>query len=53
MGLAVSESFSPPEQVIDARYQIGIHMPSAVRGTAEGGLAITPAGLSAKRRLQY
>ena len=53
MALAGIESFIPPDQVIDAMYQIGINMPSAVRETAEGGLAITPAGLSAKRRLQY
>ena len=53
MALAGIESFIPPDQVIDAMYQIGINMPSAVRETAEGGLAITPAGLSAKRRLRY
>ena len=36
------ESFIPPDQVIDAMYQIGINMPSAVRETAEGGLPAAP-----------
>ena len=53
MALAGIESFIPPDEVIDAMYQIGVNMPSAVRETAEGGLAITQTGLSAKRRLQY
>lgn len=53
MALAGVESFIPPDEVIDAMYQIGVNMPAAVRETAEGGLAITPTGASAKRRLEY
>lgn len=53
MALAGIESFIPPDEVIDAMYQIGVNMPKALRETAEGGLAVTQTGLSAKRRLQY
>ncbi len=51
LALAGVESFIPPDEVIDAMYQIGCNMPSCIRETAEGGLAITPTGLKAKRRL--
>ncbi len=51
MALAGVESFVPLDQVIDAMYQIGLSMPRALRETAEGGLAVTPAGQAAKRRL--
>lgn len=53
MALAGIESFIPPDEVIDAMYQIGVNMPAAIRETAEGGLAISQTGISAKRRLQY
>ena len=39
------------DEVIDAMYQIGCAMPACIRETAEGGLAATPTGLAAKRRL--
>ncbi|MEA5039712.1 MAG: L-serine ammonia-lyase, iron-sulfur-dependent, subunit alpha [Clostridiaceae bacterium] len=51
MALAGIESFIPLDEVIDAMYQIGCAMPSCIRETAEGGLAVTPTGLAAKRRL--
>jgi len=51
MALAGIESFIPLDEVIDAMYQIGINMPACLRETAEGGLAATPTGLAAKRRL--
>lgn len=51
LALAGIESFVPLDQVIDAMYQIGCGMPSCVRETGEGGLAVTPAGIAAKRRL--
>lgn len=51
LALAGVESFVPPDEVIDAMYQIGCNLPSCIRETAEGGLAITPTGLRAKRRL--
>ena len=51
MALAGIRSFIPLDEVIDAMYQIGCSMPSCIRETAEGGLAATPTGLAAKRRL--
>ncbi len=51
MALAGIRSFVPLDEVIDAMYQIGTVMPSCIRETAEGGLATTPTGLAAKRRL--
>ena len=51
MALAGIRSFIPLDEVIDAMYQIGCNMPSCIRETAEGGLAATPTGVAAKRRL--
>ena len=51
MALAGIRSFIPLDEVIDAMYQIGCSMPSCIRETAEGGLAATPTGVAAKRRL--
>ena len=51
MALAGIQSFIPLDEVIDAMYQIGCSMPSCIRETAEGGLATTPTGIAAKRRL--
>ena len=51
MALAGIRSFIPLDEVIDAMYQIGCSMPSCIRETAEGGLAATPTGLAARRRL--
>ena len=51
MALAGIRSFVPLDEVIDAMYQIGCAMPACIRETAEGGLAATPTGLAAKRRL--
>ena len=51
MALAGIRSFIPRDEVIDAMYQIGCSMPSCIRETAEGGLAATPTGVAAKRRL--
>ena len=51
MALAGIRSFIPLDEVIDAMYQIGCNMPSCIRETAEGGLAATPTGVAARRRL--
>ena len=51
MALAGIRSFIPLDEVIDAMYQIGCSMPSSIRETAEGGLAATPTGVAARRRL--
>ncbi|WP_307473765.1 L-serine ammonia-lyase, iron-sulfur-dependent, subunit alpha [Cytobacillus purgationiresistens] len=48
MALAGITSRIPCDEVIDAMYKIGLTMPSALRETAEGGLAATPTG----RRLE-
>ncbi|WP_096189168.1 L-serine ammonia-lyase, iron-sulfur-dependent, subunit alpha [Evansella halocellulosilytica] len=44
LALAGIESRIPCDEVIDAMYRIGETMPSALRETAEGGLAATPTG---------
>ncbi|MGE6377952.1 L-serine ammonia-lyase, iron-sulfur-dependent, subunit alpha [Peribacillus muralis] len=44
MALAGITSRIPCDEVIDAMYKIGLTMPSALRETAEGGLAATPTG---------
>lgn len=51
MALAGIESFIPMDEVIDAMLQIGNSMPSCIRETGDGGLAATPTGMAAKRRL--
>ncbi len=51
MALAGIESFIPLDEVIDAMLQIGNSMPACIRETGDGGLAATPTGLAAKRRL--
>ncbi|WP_088033680.1 L-serine ammonia-lyase, iron-sulfur-dependent, subunit alpha [Evansella clarkii] len=44
LALAGIKSRIPCDEVIDAMYRIGQSMPSALRETAEGGLAATPTG---------
>ncbi|MGC4377646.1 L-serine ammonia-lyase, iron-sulfur-dependent, subunit alpha [Fictibacillus sp. Mic-4] len=44
MALAGIKSRIPCDEVIDAMFKIGQNMPSALRETAEGGLAATPTG---------
>ncbi|MDD6315544.1 MAG: L-serine ammonia-lyase, iron-sulfur-dependent, subunit alpha [Clostridia bacterium] len=51
MALSGIVSFIPPDEVIDAMFQIGSMMPACIRETAEGGLAVTPTGLAAKERV--
>ncbi|MGX7350546.1 serine dehydratase subunit alpha [Enterococcus canis] len=48
MALAGIQSVIPPDEVVDAMYQVGRQMPSIFKETAEGGLAVTPTA----RRLQ-
>ena len=45
------KSFIPPDEVIDAMYQIGTSIPPSLRETAKGGLAVTDTGLEATKRL--
>lgn len=51
MALAGIQSKIPVDEVIEAMHQIGRMMPSAIRETAEGGLAMTPTGLLWKEKL--
>ncbi|MFU2163349.1 L-serine ammonia-lyase, iron-sulfur-dependent, subunit alpha [Streptococcus pluranimalium] len=44
MALAGIESKIPVDEVVDAMYQVGKAMPTALKETAEGGLAATPTG---------
>ena len=43
------KSAIPPDEVVDAMFRIGQMLPSALRETAEGGLAVTPTGLKWKK----
>lgn len=51
MALAGITSVIPPDEVIDAMFQIGSMMPACIRETAEGGLAVTPTGIEAKKKI--
>ncbi len=51
MALAGVTSVIPPDEVIDAMFQIGSVMPACLRETAEGGLAVTPTGIAARQRI--
>lgn len=44
MAMAGIESVIPPDEVIDAMRDVGLMMPSELRETSEGGLAVTPTG---------
>ena len=44
MALAGVVSRIPTDEVIEAMYKIGLAMPSSLRETAKGGLAVTPTG---------
>lgn len=44
MALAGIESIIPADEVIEAMYKIGLDLPSALKETSEGGLAVTPTG---------
>ncbi len=49
MALSGVKSAIPPDEVVDAMYRIGQMLPSALKETAEGGLAVTPTGLKWKK----
>lgn len=51
MALAGIKSKIPCDEVINAMYLIGQTMPSALRETAEGGLAATPTGRRLEREI--
>lgn len=41
----------PPDEVIDAMRNIGRSMPSCLKETGEGGLAVTPTGMQIKEKM--
>ena len=51
MALAGIKSKVPPDEVIQAMYQIGQSLPLALRETAQGGLAATETGREWKKKL--
>ncbi|EKN69006.1 L-serine ammonia-lyase, iron-sulfur-dependent, subunit alpha [Schinkia azotoformans] len=51
MALAGIKSKIPCDEIINAMYLIGQSMPSALRETAEGGLAATPTGRRLEREI--
>lgn len=51
MALAGIESVIPPDEVIEAMFQIGGLMPGCLRETSQGGLAVTPTALRIKEKL--
>lgn len=51
MALAGVVSRIPTDEVIEAMHKIGQTMPSALRETAKGGLAITPTGQKLEREI--
>lgn len=51
MALAGVKSIIPPDEVIQAMYQIGIEMPLSLRETGLGGLASTPTGKQLREQL--
>lgn len=51
MALAGISSRIPCDEVIDAMYKIGQSMPTALKETAEGGLAATPTGKALEAKI--
>ncbi|OCN02939.1 L-serine dehydratase, iron-sulfur-dependent subunit alpha [Clostridium sp. W14A] len=51
MSLAGIGSAIPPDEVIDAMREVGDMMPAALKETGTGGLAATPAGITAAKRI--
>lgn len=51
MALAGIQSRIPCDEVIEAMFKIGQMMPTALKETAEGGLAATPTGRELERRI--
>lgn len=44
MALAGIQSVIPPDEIIDAMYEIGCQLPACLRETSQAGLATTPTG---------
>ncbi len=46
-------NFIPLDETIDAVYAVGLAMPSELRCTSKGGLAVTPSAQGAQARLLW
>lgn len=44
LALAGMKSIIPPDEVVDSMRRVGKQLPTALRETAQGGIAVTPAG---------
>lgn len=51
MALAGIQSVIPPDEVIDAMYEIGCQLPACLRETSQAGLATTPTGQKIAEKL--
>ena len=51
LAMAGIVSVIPPDEIIDAMFSIGSSLPSSLRETACGGLAVTPTGLALKKKM--
>jgi L-serine dehydratase len=51
MALAGIKSVIPVDEVISAMREVGDALPSALKETAQGGLAVTPTGLALKQKI--
>ncbi|MDD4289219.1 MAG: L-serine ammonia-lyase, iron-sulfur-dependent, subunit alpha [Atribacterota bacterium] len=52
MAISGVKSIIPFDEIVDAMYLVGKAIPSTLKETGEGGLAITPTGLSIQDRLK-
>lgn len=51
MALAGIQSVIPPDEIIDAMYEIGCQLPACLRETSQAGLATTPTGQKIAEKL--
>jgi L-serine dehydratase len=51
MAMAGMDFIIPPDQVVEAMYRVGKQLPSELKETAMGGLAVTPAGKEIARQI--
>jgi L-serine dehydratase len=51
MALAGIQSIIPFDEVVEAMYKVGKALPSSLRETAEGGLAVTPTGIRIQKEI--
>lgn len=51
LAMAGVKSVIPFDEVVDAMYRVGKQLPSELRETAKGGLAITPTGLKLEEQI--